>query len=131
MIIFWKATAIVVITVILSTAIGKTEKDLSLVLTAVACCVVSILALQIFSDVVSFLWKLCNASEIRMPFVGTLLKIAGVAFVSELVELISMDSGSSSLCKAMDFLGKAVMLSLSLPMFESFFEIVLEILNII
>lgn len=131
MIIFWKAAAIVVLTVILSTSIGKTEKDLSVVLVATACCVVSILALQTLSDVVAFFWKLSNSSEYRMPFTGTLLKIAGVALVTELVGLISADSGSSSLGKTMDLLGNAVILSLSLPLFEKFFEIILEILNIV
>jgi len=131
MMIFWKAAAIVVLTVILGATIEKKEKDLYVVLMAAACCTVSVLALEILSDVISFVWTLSNSSRYRIPFGGTLLRITGVALVSELTGLISADAGSSSLGKAMDFLGNAVILSLALPLFESFIDVILEILNII
>lgn len=131
MALFWKAAAIILITVILSAAIGKTEKDIALVLTVTACCVISILAVESLSDIVSFLWRICDLSGIQMPFMDMLLRITGVALVSELIGLIGIDSGNSSLGKTMDLLGTAVIMSMSVPLLESFFEIVQEILNII
>ena len=127
----WKAAAIVVLTVILSVAIGKTEKDIAVVLTATACCGVAYLAMGSLSDVIAFLWKLSDFSDYQSPFIGTILKISGVAVITEMTALVSTDAGCSSLEKAMQFLGNTMILSLALPLFESFVDIVQEILNIV
>ena len=92
---FWKASAIVILAVILGTAIGKTEKDITVVLTAAVCCMVAGIALHYLSDVISFLWQLNRSVAIRIPFLEPLLKIAGVAILSELISLISSDAGNA------------------------------------
>ena len=131
MTLFWKAAAIVILTVIFSAALSKTEKDVAVVLTASASCIIAVLAIQTLTDVISFLRNLGHASNSAIPFLDTLLRIAGVALITELTGLISADAGSSSLAKAMNLLGNAVILSISLPIFETFLEIIQEILNIL
>lgn len=131
MVMFWKAAAIVVVTVILGTAVGKKEKDIAIVLIVVACCGIAGLAMRSLSDVIAFLWRLSDFSENQSPFAGTMLKIAGVAVITEMTSLVSLDAGCNSLEKAMQFLGTATILSLSLPLFESFINLVQEILNFV
>lgn len=131
MTIFWKAAAMVILTVILGAAIGKKEADIAVVLSIASCCVIAIMAIQILSDVIGFLLEFSDSLEYQNPFTETLLKIAGVALVSELTGLISADAGNAALEKVMRFLGNAVILSLALPLFEKLFEIVQEILNIV
>ena len=131
MVTIWKAAAIVILTVILGVTIGKTEKDIAVVLTAAACCGVVSLAIHSLSDVIVFLWQLSNISDNQPYYTGMLLKVVGVAIISEMTALISMDAGSNSLEKAMQFLGNAMILSLSLPLFERLIEIVQEILNFV
>lgn len=131
MVILWKSAAIVVLTVVLSAAIGKKEKDIAVVLTATACCGIACLAMQSLADVIAFLWELSGFLEYQSPYIGVLLKIAAAAVITEITSLISMDAGYSSLEKVMQFLGTATILSLSLPLFESFIDIVQEILNVV
>ena len=128
---FWKAVAVMILTVILGVTLGKTEKDIAVVLTVAACCAVMIVAMQYLSDVVAFLWELGNSANDQNPFLGTLLKISGVALATELTGMISADAGNNSLGKAMQILGNAVILFLSLPLFQSFFSILQEILGIV
>ena len=130
MVLFWKAVAIVILTVILSTAVGKKEKDIALVLTTAACCGIACLAMQPLSEVIEFIWNIKTFSEYQNPFTGIILKIIGVAVITEITALISVDAGCSSLEKAMQFFGSVTILALSLPLFESFINIVQEILNI-
>jgi stage III sporulation protein AD len=129
--VFWKSAAIVVLTVIFASAVNKNEKNLAVALSVTACCIVAIAALQNLSVIVDFLWKISNTSEYQHAFTGTLLKIAGVSLVSELVGMISLDAGNTALDKVMGLLGNTAVLSLSLPIFEAFFEIIQEILNIV
>ena len=126
---FWKAAAILILTVVLGSAIGKTEKDLTVVLSLSACCIILMVALQYLSDVLAFLWELGNRVSDRNPFTGILMRIAGVSLVTEVSSLLSSDAGNSSLGKAMQILGNSVILFLSLPILEGFLEIIREILG--
>ena len=118
-----------ILTVVLGAALGKTEKDLSVVLTLAACCIILMVALEYLSDSLVFLWELGSGIGDRNPFTGILLKIAGVALVTEVSSLLSSDAGNSSLGKAMQILGNSVILFLSLPILEGFLEIIREILG--
>lgn len=126
---YWKACAIMILTVVLGAALGKTEKDLSVLLSLAACCVILMVALEYLSDILVFLWELGNGIGDRNPFTGILLKIAGVALVTEVSSLFSADAGNSSLGKAMQILGNSVILFLSLPILEGFLGIIREILG--
>ena len=126
---YWKACAIMILTVVLGAALGKTEKDLSVVLSLAACCIILMVALEYLSDILVFLWELGSGIGDRNPFTGILLKIAGVALVTEVSSLLSADAGNSSLGKAMQILGNSVILFLSLPILEGFLEIIREILG--
>lgn len=126
---YWKACAIMILTVVLGAALGKTEKDLSVVLTLAACGIILMVALEYLSDILVFLWELGSGIGDRNPFTGILLKIAGVALVTEVSSLFSSDAGNSSLGKAMQILGNSAILFLSLPILEGFMEIIREILG--
>lgn len=126
---FWKAAAVIILTVILGAALGKTEKDISVVLSVAACCMVMLVAVQYLSEIVAFLSELGSSRDFDNPFISTLLKISGVALMTELTELISADAGNSALGKAAQILGNAVILFLSLPLFETFLSIVQEIMG--
>lgn len=126
---FWKAAAVMVLTVILGTAIGKTEKDLATVLTVITCCIILTAAVDYLRDVFAFLWKLGDLSESQQSFLAPLLQISGVALMTEIIGMLGADSGHSSLGKAMQILGNAAMLNLSLPLFETFLTLVRELLG--
>jgi len=126
---FWKAAAVVILTVILGVTIGKTEKDITMLLTVAACCMVMVVAMQYLSEIVGFLWELGNHSWYQNPFLGTLLRISGVALITELTGLISNDAGNNALGKAIQILGNVVMLFLALPLFEAFLSIIQEIMG--
>lgn len=126
---FWKAAAIMILAVILGSALGKTEKDLTVVLSLAACCIILMAALEYLRDVVAFLWEIGNSWKENNWFTGILLKISGVALVTEVSSLLSADARSSSLGKAMQVLGNSAILYLSLPILEGFVGIIQEILG--
>lgn len=126
---FWKAAAVMILVVILGTALGKTEKDIAVVLSVAACCMAAMAALTYLSDVIAFLWEIGNGLEHGTPFLRTLLKIAGVALTTELTGLIGADAGSSSLGKAMQILGNAAILFLALPLLETFLSMVQDMMG--
>lgn len=127
---FWKAACVVLLTVIFGVTIEKQEKHISLVLSIMACCMIAAAALQYLSKVIIFLWKLNSELDCQSSIINLVLKISGVALISELCGLISSDAGNSSLAKTMEILGNAAILYLSLPLFQSFFTIIQELLGL-
>ena len=126
---FWKAAVVVILTIILGITLEKSQKDIAIVLIITACCAVIVVAMRYMSEVIHFLWELTEATDSLNPFLNTLLKITGVALMTEITGFISSDAGNSSLSKAMQLLGTSVMLFLSLPLFEALFSIIQEILR--
>ena len=126
---YWKAAAIVILTIILGITLEKSQKDIAVALIITACCAVIMVALRYMSEVINFLWELTEATGNPNSFLNTLLKITGVALMTEFTGFISSDSGNSSLAKAMQFLGTSVILYLSIPIFEAFFSMIQEILR--
>ena len=126
---FWKGAAVILLTIILGSALGKTEKDFSAVLTAAACCIVLMAAMEYLTEIVKFLRDLSDRFHGSESGMNILLKISGVALITEVTCLISADAGSSSLSKVMHILGNAAIVFLSLPLFDAFFRIIQEIME--
>ena len=128
---FWKAIAVIILTVILGVTLGKTEKDISVVLSVTACSIIMIIAMQYLEEVIAFLWQLSSKESEQIPSIIIILKITGVALVTELTTLISSDAGNSSLGKAVEILGNAAILNLALPLLETFLTILQELMGLI
>ena len=128
---FWKAIAVIILTVILGVTLGKTEKDISVVLSVAACSIIMIIAMKYLEEVIAFLWQLSSKESEQIPSIKIILKITGVALVTELTTLVSSDAGNSSLGKAVDILGNAAILNLALPLLETFLTILQELMGLI
>lgn len=128
---FWKAIAVIILTVILGVTLGKTEKDISVVLSVTACSIIMIIAMQYLEEVIAFLWQLSSKESEQIPSIKIILKITGVALVTELTTLISSDAGNSALGKAVEILGNAAILNLALPLLETFLTILQELMGLI
>lgn len=128
---FWKAAALVLVTVILGTALEKREKDMAVVLTAAACCMVGITALVYLKDVMDLVRQLGSRVDGGIPYLQTLLQIAGISILTELVCDLSADAGAAALGKAMHILGNAAILYLTVPVIEDFVSFLQEILSIL
>lgn len=128
---FWKAIAVIILTVILGVTLGKTEKDISVVLSVAACSIIMIIAMQYLEEVIAFLWQLSSKESEQIPSIKIILKITGVALVTELTTLVSSDAGNSALGKAVDILGNAAILNLALPLLETFLTILQELMGLI
>lgn len=126
---FWKAAAIILLTVILGLAVGKREKDIAVLMTMTACCIAATIMVSYLKPVVDLLWELNVLGEMQDSVLGILLKAVGIALVAELAGMICSDAGNGSLGKTLQMLGSAVIMYLSIPVFRSFLTLIQEILG--
>ncbi len=126
---YWKAAAGVLVALILILTLGKQEKDLALLLGMLVCVMTGMTALRILDPVLEFLYRLQDLSRMSGPVLKALLKITGIGLVTELTGALCQDSGSAGLARGMQLLGAAVILSLSLPVFETLLDVIRQILG--
>lgn len=126
---FFKAVAVVLVTVILGLALHRQGKDFSLLLTVVACCVVVTAALTYLDPVISFFGELQNLGRLDSDMLKILLKAVGIGLLAEVASLICADAGNAALGKTIQILAAAVVLWISLPLLNSLMALVQQILG--
>ena len=128
MVLFWKAAAGALITVVLGLALGN-NRDFSMLLSLAACTMISILALTYLEPILEFLLELESISQLQGDMLSILLKSAGIGLVAEIAAVICADAGNASLGKTLQFLGTGVILCLSLPILRTMLELIQKILG--
>lgn len=125
---FLKATGGILIALILYLILSKQNKDISLLLTVLVCCMVSAIAIGFLEPVFDFFTKLESIANVDRQMLSVILKAVGVGLLCEIVSLICSDSGNASLGKIVQILASCVILWLSIPLFTRLIELVEEIL---
>ena len=126
---FLKAAALVLITVILTLALGSKGKETGILLTMAACVMVMILGISYLQPVMDFLRKLETLGNLDGRLVGVLFKVVGIGLVSEIAGMICADAGRASLGKSLHLVAAAVILWLSLPIFTALIDLIQSILG--
>lgn len=121
---FFRAAGAVVILMILCVLVSSRDKSFGALLAIGGCAMVMILGLSYLSPVVDFLQDLQNLGNLQPELVRILLKVTGIAVLTEITVLLCSDSGNSSLGQSLRLLSAGVILWLSLPVFQALMELV-------
>lgn len=89
-----------------------------------------IIALTIgkISGIIDILKNLANKTTINNQFLILLIKITGIAILTEYTVSICKDSGESAIASKVDFGGKIVIMSMSIPIISSLLETIIKVL---
>ena len=74
------------------------------------------------------LTSLSNKTAINNEFLVLLIKITGIAFLTEFAVSVCKDSGETAIASKMDMGGKVIIVSMSIPIIASLLETVIKIL---
>ena len=129
MALFWKAAAAALVISVLSLSTNRQEKDFSLMISMAGCAMVAMIALHFLEPVLDFVNTLRELGDLNAQMLRILVKAVGVGLVSELAAMVCSDAGNSSLGKMVQLTGSAVILWLSLPLFEMLMDLLKRILG--
>jgi len=74
------------------------------------------------------LTSLANQTAINNEFLKLLIKITGIAFLTEFAVSICKDAGESAIASKVDIGGKVIIVSMSIPIIAGLMETILKIL---
>ena len=126
---FLKAVAAALITAVIGLVLARQGKDMFLLLTLAACAMIGAAAFTFLKSVISFLQRLTEMTKLNTDLLAVILKTVGIGLIGELAGLICSDAGNAALAKSIQILTTAVILWLSIPLFESLLNLVQAILG--
>ena len=126
---FWKAAALALIAGVLSLTLKNQDKEYGLLLSIAACLMVTAITVTYLKPVYAFLKELETLGDLRGDMLAILIKALGVGLASEIASMICTDAGNASLTKAIQLLGGAVILYLSIPMFSALMDLIQKIVG--
>ena len=124
---YWKAAGAVMLAVVMMLMLRRQE--IALVLGLAVCAMAAIAAMDYLQPVKELLDSLCVLGDLDGTLMAVLLKAVGIGLVTEIAGLVCADSGNASLGKILQLLGTAVVLWLSIPLFQALLELIQEILK--
>ena len=87
-----------------------------------------VLAIQKLTGIINLLQSLANKTYINKSFLSILLKITGIAFITEFAVSICKDCGESAIAQKLDLGGKVIVISISIPVISTMLNGLLELL---
>lgn len=124
-----KAVSGILITTVLTQILTKQNKDLSVLLVITVCCIVTAAAFDYLKPIVDFIRELQAIGNLNNEMIRILLKTVGIGLLTEITVLICADMGNASLGKGLQILSVAVILWLSLPLFQKLLDLLDAVLG--
>lgn len=86
------------------------------------------LCLDKLSGIINMLTTLSNKTGLNSQYLGILLKITGIAILTEFAVSICNDAGESAIATKVDLGGKIIIISISIPIIVALLELIVKIM---
>ena len=86
------------------------------------------LVMDRLTGIINLIESIKSKFSINTQFIALLIKITGIAFLSEFAVSICKDSGEATIASKVELGAKIIIISMSIPIISSLLEIILKIL---
>ena len=87
-----------------------------------------LLVIDKLTMITQLLETIASKTSINSEFISLLLKITGIAFLSEFAVSICKDSGEGAIASKIELGSKIIIIAMSIPIISSLLEVILKIL---
>ena len=104
------------------------KPEFAIYISILAGVLILILLMDQLTGIINLIQSIASKANINGQFLALLIKITGIAFLSEFAVSICKDSGESAIATKIELGSKIIIISMSIPIISSLLEIILEIL---
>ena len=123
-----KIIGIGLISLIIIIILKQYRPEFALYVSILAGIFILLLSISQISGVINLLKSLATKANINSQFLEIILKITGIAILTEFAVSICQDSGESSIASKIDIGGKVMIITISIPIISSLLETILKVL---
>lgn len=123
-----KIVAFAFVALFITLTVKRNREDIAILISIVAGIMIFIFMISKLTIVINFLQSLSNKANIDVIYLDTVFKILGIAYLSSFTSEICKDAGESSIAMKVEFAGKILILTLSIPILMAVMKTILKIM---
>lgn len=123
-----KIIGIALIALIVIIMLKQYRPEFAVYISLLAGVLILVLVMDKLTGIVNLLQSLADKTSINGTFLTLLIKITGIAFLSEFAVSICKDSGEGAIASKIEIGSKIIIISMSIPIISSLLEIILKVL---
>ena len=123
-----KIVGIAIIALIIIILLKQYRPEFAVYISLLTGVLILTLVIDKLEGIIALIQSIVNKTEINTSFIILLIKITGIAFLSEFAVSICKDSGEAPIASKIELGSKIIIISMSIPILSSLLEIILEIL---
>ena len=110
-----KIIGIGLISLVITIIVKQYKPEFAVYISLIAGALILMLVFDKLSEVIKLLNNLASKSAINSKFISLLIKITGIAILTEFAVSICKDSGETAIANKMDIGGKIMIIAVSVP----------------
>ena len=123
-----KIIGVGLIALIIIIIIKQYRPEFTIYVSIAAGIIILLLIADKLTAIINLLTSLANRTSINNEFLTLLIKITGIAILTEFASSMCKDSGETAIASKVDIGGKVIIIALSIPIISSLLETILKIL---
>ena len=123
-----KIMGIGLLALIIIVILKQYKPEFAIYVSMIAGVLILVLSIQKLTGIINLLQSLANKTYINKSFLSILLKITGIAFITEFAVSICSDAGEKAIASKIEIGSKVIIIAMSIPIITSLLELVIEIL---
>ena len=123
-----KIVGIALIALVIIILLKQYKPEFAIYISILTGILILILVMDKLSGIINLIKSIVNQSYINTEFITLLIKITGIAFLSEFAVSICKDSGEAAIASKIEIGSKIIIIAISIPILSSLLEVILKIL---
>jgi stage III sporulation protein AD len=123
-----KIIGVAFLAVIVILILKQYRPEFAMYVSIIAGAIIILMSIGKVEGIINLLTSIANSSNINGQFLEILLKITGIAFLTEFAVSICKDSGETAIASKVDLGGKIIIIAISVPIISSLLETVIKVL---
>lgn len=126
-----KIIGIGLLTLVIIIILKQYKPEFAIYASIIAGILILVIAFEKMTGIIELLQTISNKTYINKSFLTILIKITGIAFLTEFAVSICSDAGEKAIASKIEIGSKIIIITMSMPIITSLLELVVEILPIL
>ena len=123
-----KIIGIALVALIIVILLKQYKPEFTIYISLLTGVLILVLVMDELTGIMSLIQTIVDKASINQQFLTILIKITGIAFLSEFAVSICKDSGEGAIASKIELGSKIIIISMSIPILSSLLEIILKVL---
>ena len=123
-----KVIGIGLIALVIAIILKQYRPEYVIYISIIAGILILFLTLEKFSGIINLLKSISDKTNINKQFLEILLKITGIAIITEFAVSICSDAGEKAIASKIEIGSKVIIVTMSIPIISGLLEVIIDIL---